>query len=120
MEAKLLERISEAVHEVTREFTIRINTSPHPPRWNELSPELKYVGRQMVLRALEGQGAFMLHSCWVQDMIDLGWTYGLKVDYVGLKHPHVVGFGSLPESERYRWALVIGLSEIFKRQWQAE
>lgn len=41
-----------------------------------------------------------VHEVWSQNRMNDGWTYGLVHDYVGKKHPCLVPYEKLPESEK--------------------
>lgn len=41
-----------------------------------------------------------VHEVWARNRIDDGWTYGPERDDAGKKHPCLVPYDELPESEK--------------------
>ena len=54
---------------------------------DELSPLLETLAKPV-------------HDTWAQERISEGWTYGEKRDDVQKKHPCLVAYEDLPESEK--------------------
>lgn len=52
------------------------------------------------LSGLIEQLAKNVHEVWAKGRIDEGWTYGATHDYKLKKHPCLVPYEELPESER--------------------
>lgn len=56
-----------------------------------LSPELKKLTERLAQNA---------HELWAQQRIDDGWVYGPRRDDEAKKHPCLVPYEDLPDSER--------------------
>lgn len=79
----------------------------------ELSSELKQLTEQM---------ARNVHDIWVLGRIKDGWTYGPERNDVLKKHPCLVDYDELPESEKEydRNTAVETLKLIVKLGWRIE
>jgi hypothetical protein len=58
----------------------------------ELSTELKQLTEQLAENA---------HDNWAKRRLSEGWTWGPERDDAAKKHPYLVPYGELPESEKH-------------------
>ena len=79
----------------------------------ELSDELKQLTEQM---------ARNVHDIWAIGRINDGWSYGFERDDTQKKHPCLVAYDELPESEKEydRHTAIETLKLILKLGWKIE
>ena len=70
-----------------------MNYDPHPIDTTALPIDTS-------LNALVEALAENVHDAWARGRMDQGWTYGPARDDAAKKHPCLVPYGELPESEK--------------------
>jgi len=72
------------------------NLNPYIPRpLDTSSVALSHSLQELLERLAENT-----HEVWARERLAQGWSYGSERDKDGLKHPSLVPYGELPESEK--------------------
>ena len=56
-----------------------------------------------------------LHQAWMDEMSEMGWSYGDQKDEFRKKHPLLVSYENLPVRERQKDALVKSIFEAITK-----
>lgn len=102
--------IARVVHEAMRTYqTISGDPFPAPPFDEAPASMIDGVVDAVVQVSLKDLGPEEVHDLWVVNKRAAGWTYGPIKDYQRLQHPCLVSWNQLPEEERRKDALFVGI-----------
>lgn len=99
--------IARTVHEAIRAYQAALNESVAPP-WGEAG-WMQDSSREAVEFALSNSSPGAQHEAWVRSKQQDGWVYGAVKDERAKTHPSLRPFQELPEAERTKDALLIGI-----------
>lgn len=105
--------IAEVCHEANRALQKSLGDKVSPP-WDEASEEQKASVINGVQNALVGQSAQGSHENWVRFKLEHGWKYGPEKDEEAKTHPCLVAYRDLPEGQKFKDKLFLGIVETFK------
>lgn len=110
-----IEHIAKVCHEANKAYceTIGDNTQLHwddAPDWQRHSA---INGVEFRIKNPEA-GPDSQHVAWFNDKIKDGWKYGPVKDSEKKEHPCLVSYGELPEAQRAKDALFVGVVEALK------
>ncbi len=98
-QAKRIEVIAAACHEVNRTYCESIGDNSQPP-WSEAPNWQKLSAKHGVKAALGGATPEQLHTGWVVAKTKDGWVYGTEKDPEKKTHPCMVPYGDLEPEQR--------------------
>jgi hypothetical protein len=102
------EQIAEVAHEANRAVQ-RINGETYvDPPWSEASEERRARLTAVVARGPAGTPRAS-HEVWFREKLADGWAYGPTRDNEAKIHPCMVPYDDLPESQRAKDALFLGI-----------
>ena len=110
-----IEQIAKVCHEANKAYCEAIgdNTQLHwdqAPNWQQASA---IAGVEFRIKnpntTPEDQ-----HIAWCNDKIKAGWKYGPVKDAEKKEHPGLVPYGDLPETQKAKDALFVGVVEALK------
>lgn len=107
------ELIAETCHEANRVLQRHLGEEVNPS-WDEADDELKESAIDGVKNALVGASPQGSHENWMKLKQKQGWTYGRKKDPVAKTHPCLVEYYALPEEQRFKDKLFVGIVKAFK------
>lgn len=90
---------ARAAHEANRNYCYAIGDDSQPP-WEEAPAWQRESAIAGVQAALDGATPEQSHQSWMKLKLDDGWTYGEQKDPDAKKHPCLVPYEQLPESQR--------------------
>jgi hypothetical protein len=99
--------IARAVHEAMRAYQAALSEPVAPP-WEEAG-SMQDGSREAVEFALHNRTPGAQHEAWIRSKERDGWAYGSTKDENAKTHPSLRPFAELPETERTKDALVIGI-----------
>ncbi len=99
--------IARTVHEAIRAYQAALDEPVVPP-WDD-SGWMQDSSREAVEFALGNPTPGAQHEAWVRSKQRDGWVYGEKKDEAAKTHPSLRPFDELPETERTKDALLIGV-----------
>lgn len=108
--------IARICHEVNRAYCESIGDTSQLP-WNEAAGwqrESAIAGVASVL-ADPSIGPGDCHRLWMQRKLDDGWSYGAVKDADTKTHPCLVDFDHLPESDKVKDSLFIGVVRVLEK-----
>ena len=106
--------IARVCHEANRVLQVELGEKVSPP-WDEASEEMKASAIDGVQNALVGASAQGSHENWVRFKLEQGWTYGEVKDEEKKTHPCLVAYRDLPDSQKFKDKLFIGIVDVFKQ-----
>jgi hypothetical protein len=99
--------IARTVHEGMRAYQAALNEPAAPP-WDD-ADWMQESSREAVEFALGNPTPGAQHEAWVRSKERDGWVYGAVKDESAKTHPSLRPFEELPETERTKDALLIGI-----------
>jgi hypothetical protein len=99
--------IARSVHEAMRAYQAALSESVAPP-WDDAG-WMQDSSREAVEFALHDPTPGAQHEAWVSSKQRDGWVYGPSKDEKAKTHPSLRPFDELPETERTKDALLIGI-----------
>jgi hypothetical protein len=99
--------IARTVHEAIRAYQAALDEPVAPP-WDDAG-WMQDSSREAVEFALTNPTPGAQHDQWVRSKEQSGWTYGATKDETAKTHPSIRPFDALPETERTKDALLIGI-----------
>lgn len=105
--ARAIAVIAQAVHESIRAYQAALGQCVSPP-WGEAG-EMQQWSRDAVEFALGDPTPEAQHEEWSSAKRRDGWTFGPTQDSARKTHPRLVPFDQLPESEKTKEAIIIGV-----------
>jgi hypothetical protein len=99
--------IARSVHEAMRAYQTALREPVAPP-WDDAG-WMQDSSREAVELALGNPTPGAQHAAWVRSKERDGWVYGPKKDEAAKTHPSLRPFEELPETERTKDALLIGI-----------
>lgn len=110
----LVDRIARVCHEANRAWRRAIGEEPGPG-WDEAPLEQRVSCRDGVLYALSGvRTPRAQHEAWLAERRAQGWTYGPVKDPDAKRHPCLVDYDELPENQRIKDYLFLGIVNAVK------
>jgi hypothetical protein len=118
-----LEQIAQLAHNVNYVYCLQIEditakTWDEAPDWQKDSAR---AGVEMVLKSLK-QGVavspWQTHIEWMKHKTAEGWVYGEKKDATAKTHPCMLPWNELPEQQRLKDQLFIGVVEACARHYE--
>ncbi len=108
---KLVELIARVCHEANRAYALATGEDPAVvfPSWETCPEEIRNSARQEVQKALDGATPEALHESWSAQKVADGWTFGAVKDFTAKTHPCLVDYDELPEAQRTKDALFLGI-----------
>lgn len=108
------EQIAEIAHEANRTFRRMIGEEPGPS-WEDTPNHLRESTIAGV-RTVEDdpyRTARQMHASWMQYKLNAGWKWGEVKDDVALTHPNICLYDQLPEEQRRKDLLFLGIVQAF-------
>jgi len=99
--------IARTVHEAVRAYQGALGEAVAPP-WDEAG-WMQNSSREAVEFALTNPTPGAQHEAWIRAKQRDGWVYGPVKDEAAKTHPSIRPFEELPETERTKDALLIGI-----------
>jgi hypothetical protein len=107
MRANPIEKIAPVVHEAIRQWQ-KANGQPVSPPWEEATWERESTMEAVAL-ALTNPTPGQQHEKWLEERTAQGWVWGAVKDTEKKTNPALVPFDELPEVEKAKDYLVIGI-----------
>jgi hypothetical protein len=107
--ANILNEVARVCHEVNHAYCQSIGQASVP--WRDAPEWQRASARSGVATVLKDPTISHgdLHRAWVEDKVRDGWTHGAVKDADAKTHPCMVPFEELPECERIKDALFLGV-----------
>lgn len=106
---RIITEIARVAHEINTAYSRAIGQEAFDwadaPEWQRASSQ---AGVITILKN-PAHGAGDLHREWMRDKAKDGWVYGETKDAEAKTHPCMVEFDQLPEAERIKDALFLGV-----------
>lgn len=116
MDKLSVETIAAICHDANRRLALANGDSEVLPGWDELTDEQKQVSvRGVEFRVNNPDGsAAESHENWRQGLLADGWQYGETLDKENKVHNLLVDYSELPEADRAKDALFVGIVDALK------
>lgn len=111
-----VETIAATCHDANRRYALATDDTEVLPPWEELSDEQKQVsirGVEFRINNPDGSPADS-HESWRQGLLADGWQYGEELDKDNKVHNLLVDYDQLPEADRVKDALFVGIVDSMK------
>ena len=107
-------QIAEMLNSVTSQ--IPRPDGSKPLAWDDLTDNQRFHAAKAVeeIYSSPKRSAEELHTLWMAPLVESGWEYGETYDHDNKKHPCMVPFGDLPESEICKDKIWEHLTEAFR------
>jgi len=107
-------QIAEMLNSVTSQ--IPRPDGSKPLAWDDLTDNQRFHAAKAVeeIYSSPKRSAEELHTLWMAPLVESGWEYGDTYDHDNKKHPCMVPFGDLPESEICKDKIWEHLTEAFR------
>lgn len=102
-----LNTIARSVHEAMRAYQAALGEVVAPP-WDDAG-WMQDSSREAVEFALHDPSPGAQHEAWLRSKERDGWVYGPSKDEKAKTHPSMRPFAELPQTERNKDALLIGI-----------
>lgn len=106
--AEQVDSVARICHEANRAYCV-MTGDPGLPAWDELEEGYRESTRSGVRMAVSGSTPEESHHGWIQERLSAGWKYGQVLDRAAKIHPNLVPYDNLPESQRRKDALFLGI-----------
>jgi hypothetical protein len=108
-----VERIAQVVHEAQRALQT-VQGEPVPaPEWNYAPEYMKSALIKSIRLVLQGATPEQTHELWLSDKIEDGWTFGKVKDSYARKHPCMLPYEDLPQTQRDKNDLLVAIVSAF-------
>jgi hypothetical protein len=104
-----IDRVAQIAHDACRLYCSLITGDPPAPRWFDCPEDMREGVRKGVRGALAGNTPEESHANWMLDRLNAGWTFGPVLDREAKVHPNLVPYDKLPEAQRRKDALFLGI-----------
>lgn len=103
-----IEACARAAHETNRVYCITHGDMSQSP-WETAPPNIRASAIDGVKLALGGATPEQQHENWLKFKIGDGWVFGPVKDAEKKAHPCLVPYGELPEMQRQKDVLYVGV-----------
>lgn len=107
--------IAAICHEANRQYCQAIGDNSQLP-WDDAAEWQRESAVKGVEFRLQNPGADVSaqHESWMREKLNQGWTYGPVKDPEKKQHPCLVSYDKLPEEQRLKDALFVGIVNSFR------
>ena len=107
-------QIAHVVHEANRALQIEQADPiiPVSPRWDATDEETRRSAVEGVQGVLNGNTPEESHAQWCEFKLKNGWTLGPVKDVETKRHPLLVPYGELPDSQRVKDELFVAIVAV--------
>jgi len=111
--------IAATCHEVNRAYCEAIGDFTIKP-WETTDSAIKQNAYNGVMFRLANplSSPQDMHANWVKDKVKAGWVYGEVKDAEKLTHPCIVPYAKLPESQRIKDNLFMGVVDSLRKTFE--
>jgi hypothetical protein len=109
-----LRQIARVVHEADRALAASFPDAyrtPQPKAWRETPIWRRREVERWVRHILSDESLYgrELHGYWLMSMLEDGWRYWPMYDREEKRHPYLISWDALPESQQTRIHLMISI-----------
>lgn len=105
------DQIAHVVHDANRALQIEQAdpTIPVSARWEDLDAETKASAVDGVVAVHDGSSPEQMHDNWTRFKVAHGWTLGPVKDEATKRHPLLIPYADLPESQQVKDHLFVAI-----------